>query len=406
MSPGPAGVAVDAELERDRQVASSMPGQHAAPRTPCTSGKTPNPPPQSLGDGPLGAERARELAPRADAELAVGVGEVDLDRLRGDEERLRDVAVGRRPPAARSATRRSLAVSAPTPLSGVGARAARRRRRARRATCSASAARAARVGELERAAQRLAGVAGPARAAQRGAERGERLGELEPRGRALEHRDRLLERGRGRSLALERAEHAQRAADASRGAPRPRELELLVGERERLVARGRARSSASASSERQRRGGGVAVAPGSAARTPRAAASASSQRPSATSSSQPRRAARSARRRSASPRSRGALERRARAGEVAALEQRRRRGSAATYERRRSAEAPHARTRRSPLRRRLLGARRGRRAQYSAKPATGAAPMTPNSEPRRCASARARPERRRAPRRGRRAPAR
>src|ERR1700759_139507 len=37
-----------------------------------------------------------EFAPRADVELAVGVREVDLDRLRGDEEFLGDLAVGLR----------------------------------------------------------------------------------------------------------------------------------------------------------------------------------------------------------------------------------------------------------------------------------------------------------------------
>ena len=100
-------------------------------------------------------------------------------------------------------------------------------------------ARGARDGELQRAAQRLAGVRGPALAAQRGAERGERVGELQPRGRALERRDGLLEPGEaggGIVVELERAEHAQRPAERARGAPRPRQLQLLAGARERLVA--------------------------------------------------------------------------------------------------------------------------------------------------------------------------
>src|ERR1700754_4632485 len=41
-----------------------------------------------------GGQRLGQLAARADAELAVGVAEVDLDRLRGDEQLLGDVAVG------------------------------------------------------------------------------------------------------------------------------------------------------------------------------------------------------------------------------------------------------------------------------------------------------------------------
>ena len=39
-------------------------------------------------------ERARELRARADRELAVDAREVDLDRPLGNEERLRDLAVG------------------------------------------------------------------------------------------------------------------------------------------------------------------------------------------------------------------------------------------------------------------------------------------------------------------------
>src|SRR3954453_2057821 len=43
-----------------------------------------------------GGEGAGELVAGADVELAVGVGEVDLDGLRGDEELLGDLAVGHR----------------------------------------------------------------------------------------------------------------------------------------------------------------------------------------------------------------------------------------------------------------------------------------------------------------------
>jgi hypothetical protein len=61
-------------------------------------------------------QRPRELHARADVELAVDAREVDLDRLGRDEQRLRDLAV-LAPSAARSATRRSLAVSDSAPLS-------------------------------------------------------------------------------------------------------------------------------------------------------------------------------------------------------------------------------------------------------------------------------------------------
>src|SRR5450755_162196 len=63
----------------------------------------------------VGRERVGELCPGADVELLVGVAEVELDRLRGDEQGLCDLASGE-PSAARSATRRSLGVSASTPL--------------------------------------------------------------------------------------------------------------------------------------------------------------------------------------------------------------------------------------------------------------------------------------------------
>src|SRR6266545_7727993 len=48
---------------------------------------------QNLGASRFG-ERARELRARADRELAVDAREVDLDRPLGNEERLRDLAVG------------------------------------------------------------------------------------------------------------------------------------------------------------------------------------------------------------------------------------------------------------------------------------------------------------------------
>src|SRR5918993_1967882 len=58
-------------------------------------GETPQPEPQSFGS-PLGRcllQRGRQLAARADAELAVRVAEVHLDRLRRHVEDLGDLAV-------------------------------------------------------------------------------------------------------------------------------------------------------------------------------------------------------------------------------------------------------------------------------------------------------------------------
>jgi hypothetical protein len=59
-------------------------------------------------------ERAGELAAGSDVQLAVDVEEMPLDRPHGHEQRLGDLPV-RHPPAAISATRRSLGVSASGP---------------------------------------------------------------------------------------------------------------------------------------------------------------------------------------------------------------------------------------------------------------------------------------------------
>ena len=96
--------------------------------------------------------------------------------------------------------------------------------------------RAAGVGQLERPPERLARVRRPAREPQRRAERGERLRVLEARGRAVEQPRRPPPAARGprsrRSVPSTRS-----ARPSAHGAPqRTRELELLLGDRDRLVA--------------------------------------------------------------------------------------------------------------------------------------------------------------------------
>ena len=71
------------------------------------------------------------------------------------------------------------------------------------------------LGELERLAVRLSSFGRPARMAQRGAERGERLRALEPRRGVLEQRARLLEM-LDAGIPVDRTEHAQRAPDRAR----------------------------------------------------------------------------------------------------------------------------------------------------------------------------------------------
>src|SRR5215207_6887186 len=63
-----------------------------------------------------GRQRCWQLVARADVELLVGVAEVGLDRPGGDEQRLCDLRL-LSPRAAIVATRRSLGVSASTPVS-------------------------------------------------------------------------------------------------------------------------------------------------------------------------------------------------------------------------------------------------------------------------------------------------
>jgi hypothetical protein len=93
--------------------------------------------------------------------------------------------------------------------------------------------RAANVGQLERPPQRLPSFGRLACSSQRRPERGERLRMFEPCGRLLEQRARFLER-LDPVRAQDGAEHAQRTPDSA-GDPQPRDLELLHGQRDRLV---------------------------------------------------------------------------------------------------------------------------------------------------------------------------
>src|SRR5262249_1621251 len=139
----------------------------------------------------LVSERLRQLYARADPQLAVHAREVDLDRLRGDEESLGNLAVGwafRRQcsntPLARGERLDPPKCEAPGPCPrgeqlGLGARGKRSRAADRR--------------QLDRTPKLLARLRAPIGAAKRGSQLRARLRVLELGRRVREHLDRLLE---------------------------------------------------------------------------------------------------------------------------------------------------------------------------------------------------------------------
>ena len=136
--------------------------------------------------------------------------------------------------AASSATRRSLGVRASRPVTRL------LRGRAPDAA-SSSLPRSTRPStpvrerEVDAARQHLARLRALAVAAVGGAQVDQRARVLELRLGAVEHLDRLLQQAPSLGAALDEAAGAQRRADLVRRAPAARDLELLVGERARLV---------------------------------------------------------------------------------------------------------------------------------------------------------------------------
>ena len=290
------------------------------------------------------------------------------------------------PPAARSATRRSLGVSDSTPLS-----ASRRGRAPGGVAAPSGRARPGpsapqRLGELERAAQRLARLRGPPRAAA--ARRRARRAPCACSSRAVDPSSTFdgLPQPSSPSSRSQRAEHPQRRARAPRARPERARDARAPPRRARSPRRGGPGGRAprpSASATRARAGFGHRRAVARRARRPR--------RPPP--SPGPRRsAAAGARRRATSPscsaagrRSPICSSRRAAPSEVAALEQHARPGRqwrvaiarpawpqrSSSVLRRRAATPP-----RRPGRRGAAGRSRARVRRPSAE----------NSEPRRCAS--------------------
>lgn len=90
--------------------------------------------------------------------------------------------------------------------------------------------------QLERLAQRRAGVATMPRAAQRGSEVGERTSVLEAGRRGLKPRDRGKQQIDPRGAVLDQTGHAQRGADRSRRTEAVGAPQLLRDEFARTVA--------------------------------------------------------------------------------------------------------------------------------------------------------------------------
>src|SRR3954447_8513474 len=162
---------------------------------------------------------------------------MDLDGLRRDEEGLRDLTV--------RASGGSEVGDTALARGQRGHTLERRRARARagrielRADMLGKGGCAADVGQLEREAERLSRVGRPPRMAKRRAERGQRLGVLEPRRRPVQHVDSLLQ-PIDSPVPLEHAENTERAAERPRSAPPPGELDLFVRTCQRVDAASRA----------------------------------------------------------------------------------------------------------------------------------------------------------------------
>ena len=183
------------------------------------------------GRAPL--EGASELRARADVELAEDAAEVSLDRVLGQEEGLRDLAVGH-PLGGHSCDAQ---------LGGGEGAAAFGRVSARARTggdelvvgAYCNGVGAAGTGQLERLSERLARFGAPTGAADRRAQLEQRERVLEPRRRSLELGDGLLEQLDPRLSRFDEAERAQRSAERTWCPEGPAALELLTRQRTGLV---------------------------------------------------------------------------------------------------------------------------------------------------------------------------
>src|SRR5215211_9333151 len=181
----------------------------------------------------LPGERLRETGAARDAELSVDVRQVDLDRLRGHVQRVGDVAVA--PPLRREVGDAPLArgqrfgagecLAPRAAAGGVELRPGARCERLRTAV----------VGDLNRLQERRASFRGLSRVPQGRPERGERLREFQSRRGVAGHLDGLLQQLEP-LVAPQRAEQPQRSGERPGTAPVSCHDQLILEQRDRLVA--------------------------------------------------------------------------------------------------------------------------------------------------------------------------
>src|SRR3954470_6884439 len=175
-------------------------------------------------------QQPREVVAAARAQLAIRIAQGQVDGLWRDEQRLADRAVG--------LSGRGALDDAPLRRRQCGRASQRRRTRAAAggvelmADAPGERVRVERIRELERAAQRVARLRGPAGGTQDRALLGQRLGELQAGGGATGER-----RGLAQALRalLDTAQDPQRPREDRRRAPAARDVDLLGGELERLI---------------------------------------------------------------------------------------------------------------------------------------------------------------------------
>ena len=180
------------------------------------------------------AERRRQLRAAGHVELAVGAGQVHLDRPAGEEQGLGDLAVAQ--PLGRHRRDAALLRRERVDAADGGAARARSGRSQLVHRPIGLDHRPAPVREVEPFAQRLAGVAAMAAAPQRGAQVDQRPGVRHPQLGAGEDVDRLARQLDHVPARGEQRLHAEGLADRLRRAEPPRDLELLLDQLARPVA--------------------------------------------------------------------------------------------------------------------------------------------------------------------------
>ena len=225
-------------------------------------------------------EHAGQLAARGDVELAERASKVRLDRLLGDEQRLRDLAVGL-PVAASSATRRSLGVSESAPA----------RSTVRGRTPIAASSARARRSRLLRSASRRQGQTlqewlTRRRALPGGAERGAEIDAARVRARVA--RETIpAPRGRPRGLCARgprgpTSASARKATPIARRAPNERARRSSSAARPRASSRRPSSASDNAAADRQASTAGFSTpSAGWSASQPRSSSIAASWLPAA-----------------------------------------------------------------------------------------------------------------------------